>query len=104
MNGVLYAIVVMAVVTYITRVLPLILVQKDIKINFIKSFLFYVPYAVLGAMTFPAILYSTGSKISALAGMLTAVALSFMNKGLMKVAVASIAAVYIVEYIVGYLA
>ena len=100
MTYVLTAIVVMAIVTYLPRVVPLVLVQKDIKYKFIKSFLYYVPYAVLGAMTFPAILYSTGNMFSAIIGMTVAVVLAFFNKGLMKVAIASIAAVYIVELII----
>lgn len=104
MTYVITAIVVMAIVTYIPRVLPLVLVQKDIKFNFIKSFLYYVPYAVLGAMTFPAILYSTGNMLSAVIGMTVAVILAFFNKGLMKVAISSIAAVYIVELIIKNLA
>jgi len=99
MTRALIAIFVMAVVTYLPRIFPLALVQKDIKSNFIKSFLYYVPYAVLGAMTFPFILYSTGNMLSALVGMLVAIVLSFFNKGLMKVAMASIVAVYIVELI-----
>ena len=100
MTYVLTAIVVMAIVTYLPRIVPLVLVQKDIKYKFIKSFLYYVPYAVLGAMTFPAILYSTGNMLSAIIGMTVAVVLAFFNKGLMKVAISSIAAVYIVELII----
>lgn len=100
MTYVVAAIIVMAIVTYIPRVLPLVLVQKDIKLNFIKSFLYYVPYAVLGAMTFPAILYSTSNMLSAVIGMIVAVTLAFFNKGLMKVAISSIAAVYIVELLI----
>ena len=46
---------IMALVTYLIRMIPLTFFQKEIKSQFIKSFLFYVPYAVLGAMTFPAI-------------------------------------------------
>ena len=58
-------IAVMAGVTYLIRMLPLTVFQKKIKNRFIRSFLYYIPYAVLGAMTFPAILYSTGSVYSA---------------------------------------
>lgn len=100
MTYVLTAILVMAIVTYLPRVLPLVLVQKNIKYRFIKSFLYYVPYAVLGAMTFPAILYSTGNMLSAVIGMAVAVVLAFFDKGLMKVAISSIAAVYIVELVI----
>ena len=65
MSGHLIAVLLMAVVTYIPRMLPMVLVKSKIKSNFIKSFLYYVPYAVLGAMIFPEILYSTGSIASA---------------------------------------
>ena len=62
---VLSCIGVMALITYLIRMLPLTLFKKNIENNFINSFFSYVPYAVLGAMTFPDILYSTGSMISA---------------------------------------
>ena len=66
-------ILVMAGVTYLIRMLPLALSKKEITSNYIKSFLYYVPYACLAAMTFPAILYATASIYSALAGLVTAV-------------------------------
>ena len=69
-------IAVMAVTTYLIRMLPLTLFQKKIRNRYLRSFLYYVPYACLAAMTFPAILYSSGSVISAAAGFLTAVLLS----------------------------
>ena len=57
---------VMAIVTYIIRALPITLFRKEIKSKWLKSFLYYIPYAVLGAMTFPAIFFSTGSVWSVL--------------------------------------
>ena len=71
----LCGIAVLAVVTYIPRALPLSVLRRQVKSRFLQAFLFYMPYAVLGAMTFPAILYSTSSIWSAAAGM--AVALVF---------------------------
>ena len=71
--------VVMAGVTYLIRMLPFTLFTKKIESTFIKSFLYYVPYAVLSAMTFPAILYSTGSMISAIVGCVVALILAFRN-------------------------
>lgn len=59
------AIITMALVTYIPRVLPLVAVRRKIKSPFLNSFLYYMPYAVLAGMTFPAILYSTSSTLSA---------------------------------------
>ena len=70
MNNYLPYMVVMALVTYLIRMVPLTFFQKEIKSPFIKSFLFYVPYAVLGAMTFPAIFTSGGSVLASTAGCL----------------------------------
>ena len=76
----------MALVTYLIRMLPLVLVKKKIKNKFILSFLYYIPYAVLSVMTIPAIFYSTEYRISAAVGFLTAVALSYFVKSLVRVA------------------
>ena len=71
--------------------------RHEIKSRFVRSFLFYVPYATLAAMTFPAILHSTASVISAAAGFAVAVALSFKGKSLITVAVAACAVVFVIE-------
>ena len=87
----------MALVTYLVRCLPLTIFRKEITNVYIKSFLRYIPYAVLGTMTLPAILYSTHSMVSAIAGLVVAVALSYMEKSLLTVAAAACAVVYLVE-------
>lgn len=97
MSKELTAVILMAVATYIPRVLPMVLVKSKIKSKFIKSFLFYVPYAVLGAMIFPGILYSTNSMASALVGLVVAVTLAFFNKKLLTVAIGAILSVYLWE-------
>lgn len=86
-----------ALVTYFIRVLPLTVFRREIKSRFLRDFFYYIPYAVLGAMTFPAILYATGSMISAGAGLAAACVVAFMKKGLLPTALASAAAVYITE-------
>lgn len=96
---ILLSILVMALVTYLPRMLPLAIFKKKIQNRFIKSFLAYVPYAVLAAMTFPEILYSTSHMISAAAGMLTALVLAYFNKGLLTVALSSTAVVFVVEQV-----
>ena len=88
---------VMAGVTYLIRMLPLAVFQKEIKSVFLKSFLFYVPYAVLGAMTFPVILYSTDHRISALGGMLAALLMAWKGKSLLTVAFSAVLAVLMIE-------
>ena len=58
---ILIGVAIMALVTYIPRMLPLAIFRKKIKSRFIRSFLAYVPYAVLAAMTFPEILFWEGA-------------------------------------------
>ncbi len=96
-------ILVMAGVTYLVRMLPLALIQKEITSPFVKSFLFYVPYACLAAMTFPAILTSTGSIVSALVGFAVALIAAYKEKSLVTVALLACCAVFIVERILAFL-
>ena len=92
-------ILVMAGVPYLIRVIPLALTKKEITNPFIKSFLFYVPYACLAAMTFPAILYATSSVISAAVGFAVALIAAYKEKSLLTVALLACAAVFIAERI-----
>lgn len=85
--------IVMAGVTYLIRMLPLTVFRKEIKSVFVKSFLHYVPYAVLGAMTFPDVLYSTGSLWTALAGLVIAVVMAWRGRSLLAVAIGACLAV-----------
>lgn len=99
MLKVLIAVFIMAVVTYLPRVAPLAIFKNKIRSRFIAAFLGYVPFAVLGAMIFPDILYSTGNMVSAVIGLITAVILAYFGKSLLKVAIYAIAAVYICELV-----
>lgn len=90
---------VMAGVTYLIRMLPLTLIQKKITNVYIRSFLYYIPYACLTAMTFPAILYATQSPISAFAGLIAAIILALKKGSLVTVAGVSCAAVFLTERI-----
>ena len=96
-------ILVMAGVTYLVRMLPLALIQKEITSPFIKSFLFYVPYTCLAAMTFPAILSSTGNILSAIAGFAVALIAAYKEKSLVTVALLACCTVFIVERIMAIL-
>ena len=93
----------MAAVTYLIRTLPLTLIRKEIKNTTIKSFLYYVPYVTL-VMTFPAILESTNSVISAAIAFVIAIVLAWMGKSLFQVAMFSCAAVFIVELLMRFIA
>ncbi|MBE7001752.1 MAG: AzlD domain-containing protein [Ruminococcaceae bacterium] len=96
-------ILVMAVTTYLIRVLPLTLLKKPIENRFLKSFLHYVPTVCLTAMTFPAILSATEHMISGALGLIIAVLLSLKKKSLIVVAVASCAVVFVTEQLLKFL-
>ena len=100
MNDAVYlfaSIAVMAGVTYLIRVLPLAVFRRKIQSKFVLDFLYYVPYAVLAAMTIPAVFSSSNSLISAAAGFIVAVVLSFFERGLRFTAVSACAGVFLAE-------
>ena len=82
-------IAVMAGVTYLIRMLPFAFFRKKITSKFLRSFLYYIPYAVLSAMTIPAIFYSTGNMVIAIAGTVMALVLAYFNLPLIVVALAA---------------
>lgn len=98
MNAKIYLYIgIMALVTYLIRVLPLTLIRKEIKNRTIRSFLYYVPYVTLAVMTFPAILSATGSIYSAWAALIVGVLLAFKGRSLFPVAVFSCIVVFVLE-------
>ena len=99
MNNFYIYLVTMAGVTYLIRMLPLVLVKKKIKNKFLLSFLYYIPYAVLSAMTFPGIFYATSSVISAAAGTVIALILAYKGRSMVTVAAISCCVVFITELI-----
>ncbi len=94
---------IMAGSTYLIRAIPFAAVKKKIENKFIRSFLYYIPYTVLSAMTFPAALYATGNIIAASSGLLVAILLAVKGKGLTVVAVAATVTVLIAEIIITYI-
>ena len=94
---------VMALVTYLIRMAPFVAFRRQIQSRFLRSFLYYIPYAVLSAMTIPAIFSSTASLISAVAGFCVAVLLAFRGKSLLTVAIAACATSYLAEMLAGLL-
>lgn len=96
-RSLLPAVLLMAGITYLIRVLPLVLIRREIKNRFIRSFLYYVPFVTLSVMTFPAILSATSSLWSALAALAVAVVLSLCRCKLPVVALAACAVVFGVE-------
>ena len=88
----------MALTTYLIRVLPLTIFRKPIRSRFLRSFLHYVPYCCLTAMTFPAILSSTASIISGAAALIVGIVLAYQGKSLLTVSVSASAAVMLTEW------
>ena len=95
--------VVMALVTYLIRMIPFTLFRKEIRSTFFRSFLAYVPYAVLGAMTFPSIFFATSSLPSAIAGTVVALILAFFRRSLLTVAVGASGTALAVELVMMFL-
>ncbi len=93
-------ILIAATVTYVIRVLPLTLIQKPIQNRFIKSFLYYVPYVTLAAMTFPAIVEATQSPIAGIAALILGIIFSYVGLGLFPVACICCLSVFIIEMFV----
>ena len=104
MNTKIYLyIAVCAGVSFLIRELPLTLIRRPIRNRFLRSFLYYVPYCCLTAMTFPSILSSTASILSGAAALAVAVVLAYRGKSLIVVALSSSAAVLIVEWAMTHL-
>lgn len=93
-------ILVMALVTYLIRALPLTLIHKDIDNQFFKSFLYYIPYVTLAAMVFPDILSCTGNTVTALVGFAVALLLAYKEQSLTTVAIVSCIAVYVTQLLI----
>ncbi len=91
--------ILMAGTTYLVRAIPFVAVKKKIENPFIRSFLYYIPYAVLTAMTIPAIFTATAGVISAAVGLAVAVILALKGKSLTTVALTACIAVYLTELI-----
>lgn len=103
MNSIYVYILCMAGVTYLIRVLPLTLIRKPIKNKTVRSFLYYVPYVTLAVMTFPAIVEATDYALAGALAFAAALALAYLGKGLLFVAVSSCVIVFITELIIKFI-
>ena len=101
-NFLIYLIL-MAGVTYLVRMIPLVLIKKKIENRFVLSFLHYIPYTVLSVLTVPAIFYASSSILSAALGFLVAVTVALFERSLIEVAASACATVLIVEMLLKYL-
>ena len=97
------SILTMALVTYLVRMLPLAAIRRKITSPFVLSFLYYVPYAVLTAMTIPGIFFSTGSVITACVGFAAALIADLFNRRLLIVALSACGGVLAAELVMQFL-
>lgn len=95
---IIISLIILSVVTYIPRVVPL-LINKQIESTYIKSVLYYMPYCVLGAMTFPAVIYSTSSILFSVIGSIVGIILAYKGESLIKVAMISVLVIYVLNII-----
>ena len=100
-SGIWMAILVAAAVSFAVRVLPLTLIRKKITNQFLRSFLFYVPYVTLAVMTFPAIVDAAGNPAAGIAALAVGGVLAWLKAGLFPVAIASCVTVFAVNAIIG---
>ena len=89
----------MALTTYLVRMIPFVLFRSPIKSRFVRNFLYYIPYCVLGAMTIPYIFYAGGSTLTSCIGFLVAFAMAYFRFSLITVAVSACAAAYVASLI-----
>ena len=94
---IIIGIAVMAAVTYLIRAVPMVIFRSKITNKWVRSFLYYVPYTVLAAMTFPAVFTSTGSHGASVAGCAAALILAYNKKSLLTVAIGAALAAFIIE-------
>ena len=99
MTKTLIMVVIMASITYILRVMPITLIRKKIKSPYIKAFLNYVPFAILGALTIPDVFYSTQDMTSAILGTIVALVVAYTGRGLLTVTIAAIVTVLLYGFI-----
>ena len=99
MNTYIY-IFLMSITVFLIRVLPLTLIQKEIKNNFIKSFLYYVPYVTLAVMTFPAMIDSTIKPLAGIVSLIVGTFFAYKEKGLFFVTVSVCLTVLVIEFLI----
>ena len=100
MNNIYVYILLMALVTFIIRVLPLTLIRKPIRNRFIRSFLYYVPYITLSVMTFPAIIEATASPLSGAVALILGIIAAYKGMDMFKVTVICCMSVIITSLII----
>lgn len=109
MSYLFFSLIIMAVITYAIRVTPLAFFNKRIENQWVKDFLYYIPFCILAAMTFPEVLYSTSNSeelhlLSGFTGTITAIIMAWKERGLLVVAIWAVVVAAITEWLIGYFA
>ena len=90
---------VMALTTYFIRVTPMAVFHRKLENRWFKDFMFYIPFCVLAAMTFPDVIYSTKSLTSGVVATVVALIMSWRKRDLLTVAIGAVLAAVLVEYL-----
>ena len=90
---------VMALTTYFIRVTPMAVFHRKLENRWFKDFMFYIPFCVLAAMTFPDVIYSTKSLTSGVVATVVALIMSWRKRDLLTVAIGAVLAAVVVEYL-----
>ena len=95
----LLALLATAGLTYLIRLLPLLFVRKTIENRFVKSFLYYIPYAVLSVLTFPAVFLATEHMAVGIVAAAVCVILAYLGRGLVACMLGASSTVLVIEII-----
>ncbi len=95
----IYLVIAMALVTYIPRMLPMVLLQNVKLPAYVKAFMKLIPYAALGALIFPGALTSAGPDhmAAAIIGCSLAILLAWFGTNLILVVAGGIAGSFLVN-------
>ena len=91
---------VMSLVSFIIRVLPVTLIRRQIKNRFIRSLLFYLPYATLAVMTFPAILSISENPLCGAAAFAASLLTAWFTKNLFLSAIFGCVAAFLTALLI----
>ena len=92
-------IITMSAVTFLIRAIPITLIHKKISNCFLRSFLYYVPYATLAVMTFPAIIEASGNRLAGIAAFIIGIVAAYLGQSLLNVAVICCAVVLLISFL-----
>lgn len=90
-SGIILMIAAMGMVTYIPRMLPFVMLNGRELPSFLQRVLKNIPYAILGALIFPGVLYIQEDIRFGMVGALSAFVLAYLGANIIIIIVGAIA-------------